>query len=88
LRKAEDKGQKQRLRIRTKAKAKVLSKKLNKTRVKFKHYSIKKGGNSFTMSATYISGSGCQPCLRNGNDSASASNDGNDCASANNEGND
>ena len=40
------------------------------------------------MSATYISGSGCQLCLRNGNDSASVSNDGNDCASANNEGND
>jgi hypothetical protein len=35
-----------------------------------------------------LSGSGCHPCLRNGNDSASASNDGKDCASANNEGND
>jgi hypothetical protein len=46
------------------------------------------GGNSFIMSAPYISGSGCQPCLRNGNDSASVSNDGNDCASVNNEGND
>jgi hypothetical protein len=39
------------------------------------------------MSATYISGSGCH-CLKNGNDSASASNDGNDCVSAKNEGND
>lgn len=46
------------------------------------------GGNSFIMSAPYISGSGCHPCLRNGNDSASVSNDGNDCASVNNEGND
>jgi len=49
------------------------------------------GGNSFTMSATYIigyRGSGCHPCIRNGNDRANASNDGNDCASANNEGND
>jgi len=42
LRKADDKGQKHRLRIRTKAQAKVLSKKLNKTRVKFKHYSTKR----------------------------------------------
>ena len=40
------------------------------------------------MSAPYISVSGCQPCLRNGNDSASVSTDGNDCASVNNEGND
>jgi hypothetical protein len=32
------------------------------------------GGNSFIMSAPYISGSGSQPCLRNGNDSASVSN--------------
>lgn len=32
------------------------------------------------MSATYISGSGCLPYLRNGNDSASASKDENDCA--------
>lgn len=46
------------------------------------------GGNSLIMSAPYISGSGCQPCLRHGNDSASVSNDGNDCASVNNEGND
>ena len=46
------------------------------------------GGNIFIMSALYFSGSGCQPCLRNGNDSASVSNDGNDCASVNNEGND
>ena len=56
--------------------------------VKFKHYSIKMGDNSFILSAPYISGSGCKPCLRNGNDSASVSNDGNDCASVNNEGND
>jgi hypothetical protein len=45
------------------------------------------GGHSLIMSAPYISVSGCH-CLRNGNDSASVSNDGNDCASVNNEGND
>ena len=46
------------------------------------------GGNSFTMSATNISGSGFHPCIRNSNDRANASNDGNECASSNNEGND
>jgi hypothetical protein len=46
------------------------------------------GGNSFTLTATDISGRCCHPCLRNGNDSTSASYDGNACASANNEGND
>jgi len=48
------------------------------------------GGNSFTMSPTDSSnsGSGCHPCIWNGIDRASVSNDVNECASANNEGND